>query len=683
MFMKLINDEIIKEYKNWLISPNNPDYTGTQKYSQYDYYFKRLIEKAIELELINESEIIITDINWLNKFHKIYESSSSLQHIDKTTIGHLGGIASLKKFIAFINYKNSLTNSIEVISKKELFRKYLADCGRINEREGNGPSSASLDEYWRALSREQRINIFELEDDLKFEEIKNKSGLYNEGDLKQGAKWYSKFLSETKFKRLLEWFVNQIRINNEIVPGKKTSGKGYNGGNIRNLYGRYRSFGGFDLDCTVQGGYMRNIPGSNYIHLTGSWLNINPIFNSNSNVAALKINYKPNNKVEREYPSKTIEELGLYDNNFPNEALRRFFEDYKKEIDVIQRGIKTTSPREIIGNNTMELNKELNLILYGPPGTGKTYNTIICAVQIIEGDKFTDNGYDNIKVRYDKYFNEGRIAFTTFHQSYGYEEFIEGIKPETHNGAVSYAVKEGVFKEFCSNARDELVERNGEDDTKINKYVFIIDEINRGNVSKIFGELITLIEPTKRLGAEEEMTCKLPYSTKPFGVPKNVYILGTMNTADRSLVQLDAALRRRFAFKEMMPDYGVIRNNVGNVENIDIAKLLETINNRITVLLDREHQIGHSYFLKLKENNSVKKLAEIFRKNIIPLLQEYFFDDYTLIEKVLSSKFIDKSKVVKIDGEERVIYDIKVTEDPQDYIDLCNGKVAENIAEND
>lgn len=164
-------------------------------------------------------------------------------------------------------------------------------------------------------------------------------------------------------------------------------------------------------------------------------------------------------------------------------------------------------------------------------------------------------------------------------------------------------------------------------------YVFIIDEINRGNISKIFGELITLIEPSKRIGRTEGMKVKLPYSQQLFGVPDNVYIIGTMNTADRSITTIDTALRRRFCFKELLPDTDVL--NSVNVGDVSISDMLMRMNRRITVLYDREHTIGHAYFIPLKDNPTVEQLAEIFENAIIPLLQEYFYEDYEKIRLVL------------------------------------------------
>ena len=168
---------------------------------------------------------------------------------------------------------------------------------------------------------------------------------------------------------------------------------------------------------------------------------------------------------------------------------------------------------------------------------------------------------------------------------------------------------------------------------KKKNYVFIIDEINRGNISKIFGELITLIEASKRIGQAEGMKVLLPYSKKPFGVPDNVYLIGTMNTADRSIATIDTALRRRFKFKEMMPDAEVLDGV--NVEDLSIKDMLIRMNNKISVLYDREHTIGHAYFVPLRANPTIETLASIFSDNIIPLLQEYFYEDYEKIRLVL------------------------------------------------
>ncbi len=475
-------------------------------------------------------------------------------------------------------------------------------------------------------------------------------------------------------------------------------------------------------------------------------------------------------------------------------------------------------------------NLSLNQILYGPPGTGKTYHTIDKALEIL-GENLESR--DEKKAKFDEYVKNGQIVFTTFHQSYGYEEFVEGIKPiidnDENSQEVKYDVKDGIFKELCKKAlenRDDiesfnfyindLKEKTKEDannpekyfqlpntkysiqyrggktfrikfddmsknhkdypvsidnieklyktsnideiynsayvkailnylksqglkdykekDEKINlPYIIIIDEINRGNVSKIFGELITLIEPSKRLGNEEALELTLPYSGEKFGVPKNVYIIGTMNTADRSITSLDTALRRRFEFVEMMPNSDLL-NNVficKDVENPNededylgddaktegyaeiLQNILISINKRIEFLLDREKTIGHAFFMseavKFNKNNwikpdeyeedwyvlSISKLKKVFQNKIIPLLQEYFYNDYALINEVLNhngmikedkkdDKYLQKIKNLDSVNSERSIYNIasfddKIWDKIEIYQAIYNDEIANKL----
>jgi hypothetical protein len=228
--------------------------------------------------------------------------------------------------------------------------------------------------------------------------------------------------------------------------------------------------------------------------------------------------------------------------------------------------------------------------------------------------------------------------FITFHQSFSYEDFIEGIKPKLDDSEkdVSFEIKDGVFKKLCLKAEADPT----------NDYAIFIDEINRGNVSAIFGELITLIENDKRIGGANEIKVRLPYSKSEFGVPSNLFIIGTMNTADRSVEALDTALRRRFSFTEIMPDSTLLDKIEFN--GFTLAEVLGTINQRIEVLLDRDHTIGHSYFLKL-ESGDVEGLKSVFTNNIIPLLQEYFYHDYEKIALILGEGFIKikENKTVK------------------------------------
>lgn len=479
------------------------------------------------------------------------------------------------------------------------------------------------------------------------------------------------------------------------------------------------------------------------------------------------------------------------------------------------------------GKNQMKTS--INSILYGPPGTGKTYNTVNKALQIVDPDFYDENKHDR-KALTDRYkqllitdwaeSKKKRVAFTTFHQSFTYEDFVEGIKPDVNEGELSYKIEDGVFKRICRKAKyysegeaEEARERvrlsdeefskaqffkvslgntNKEEDDEIYQYcidnskisigylghldltgrsesdikeivkedsslsefssramnyfknylkrghyvivskgnsivraigqvtgdyeykpdapisyshfrdvnwlvkdveipieeiyeknlqqqpiymlkkdwvskeffekqpaakvaqsdsenfVLIIDEINRGNIAQIFGELITLIESDKREGGKEEQRAILPYSKKPFSVPSNLYIMGTMNTADRSIEALDTALRRRFTFEEMPPQPKLIEQE-GHLkeENSEIligngyfrlSTILETINKRVEKLLDKDHLIGHSYFMNVKE---VSGLQEVFHRNIIPLLEEYFYGDKGKIQLVLGQGFIE------------------------------------------
>ena len=298
---------------------------------------------------------------------------------------------------------------------------------------------------------------------------------------------------------------------------------------------------------------------------------------------------------------------------------------------------------------TMKNPPPLNQILFGPPGTGKTWNTVNLAVAIIDDksvDDLKDKDREEIKDRFDDLKRAGQIEMVTFHQNYSYEDFIEGIRPvlvdrqqmeeneaQEDTSNLEYQLSDGIFKKIVKRA---------ESDRKQN-YVLIIDEINRGNIAKIFGELITLIEDSKRINQEnkeDQTTVILPYSQKPFGVPVNLYIIGTMNTADRSIALLDTALRRRFRFIEMMPDMKRVSEDV---DGVNCRKMLKAMNKRIQVLFDREHQIGHTYFIKVSKMND---LADTFKFNIIPLLQEYFYDDWEKIDLVLNKNdFIQNRNV--------------------------------------
>ncbi|WP_414055787.1 AAA family ATPase [Macrococcus equi] len=232
---------------------------------------------------------------------------------------------------------------------------------------------------------------------------------------------------------------------------------------------------------------------------------------------------------------------------------------------------------------------------------------------------------------------EDNFEMITFHQSFGYEEFIEGLKAKTNEqGQIEYFIEDGIFVKFCKKAIESA--KNNEN----KNFLFIIDEINRGNISKVFGELITLIEDDKRLefkdGKWVGSQVTLPYSGKKFGVPNNVYIVGTMNTADKSISMIDSALRRRFDFIELMPDSKVVANILnesGVFENVSVPKVMDLLNERISVMYDRDHTLGHALFLNI---NSLEDLQKVFQNKVIPLLQDYFYGDLYKVKAILNDK---------------------------------------------
>jgi 5-methylcytosine-specific restriction protein B len=293
-----------------------------------------------------------------------------------------------------------------------------------------------------------------------------------------------------------------------------------------------------------------------------------------------------------------------------------------------------------------------NVIYYGPPGTGKTFD-----LQALLEKEYTDAEYGE------------RYELVTFHQSYGYEEFVEGLRPvitkrgkkrtadteaaAASDGEVRYEIKPGAFLRLCDRARKNPSQQ----------YAMVIDEINRGNISKVFGELITLMEVDKREGAKYPVSVTLPYSAESFSVPSNVDVIGTMNTADRSLALVDTALRRRFEFVESMPKPAVLAGAIvtHNGVDINIEQLLIMLNKRIEALYDRDHTVGHAYFTRikdLKDEDRFSELKTVFRNKIIPLLEEYFFEDWQKIRLVLGDNQKPKQEhqfVHKIGREEDLL----------------------------
>ena len=227
---------------------------------------------------------------------------------------------------------------------------------------------------------------------------------------------------------------------------------------------------------------------------------------------------------------------------------------------------------------------------------------------------------------------EKRFSFVTFHQSFAYEDFIEGIRP-TYNEttkSIDYTPKPGIFKSMCAKAASYPEK----------EFAVFIDEINRGNISEIFGELISLIEVDKRQGQASELSAVLPYSKEVFVIPNNINIYGTMNSADKSIAAIDIALRRRFKFTPIMPESQVIKRELEiagvdatNIDGVNVVKLFTAINSRIELLLDANHLIGHSYFLSIR---TLQDIIDTLVSRIVPLLEEYFYDDLQKIQLVLS-----------------------------------------------
>ena len=277
----------------------------------------------------------------------------------------------------------------------------------------------------------------------------------------------------------------------------------------------------------------------------------------------------------------------------------------------------------------------LNVILYGAPGTGKTYATAEYAMSIIE-NREVRNTYSvaervELMKEYKKCVKDGRIVFTTFHQNYGYEDFIQGLRPDATGGNMTFKPVDGVFKKVADKAMFD-------DD---NQYVIIIDEINRANISKVFGELITLIENDKRWGEANEISVTLPYGSE-FAVPNNLHIIGTMNSADKSISLIDTALRRRFEFVEVAPNEELI-------ENETLRAVLHKLNEGLRKELEStDLLIGHSYFI----GKSDKDLCTIMNRNIIPLLYEYFYDD---------SKKVKNHVIEALEGLEYEVVDTMVS----------------------
>lgn len=291
-----------------------------------------------------------------------------------------------------------------------------------------------------------------------------------------------------------------------------------------------------------------------------------------------------------------------------------------------------------------ELSFNLNPILFGPPGTGTIYQVSTRSLEILYNR--TSEKLEDFQEKYKEYQQNGQIRFITFYQSFSYEDFIEGLRSD----GTAFVPKDGVFKQIVIDAlyagltsannqledyetrKEKVMEAFKQKDAfnfhSANRFIMIIDEINRANISKVFGELITLLEEDKRLTKENETRVKLPYSGDTFVLPPNIYIIGTMNTADRSIALMDTALRRRFGFEKIVP----LPSLLTQVEDIDLPTLLHRMNQRIEALYIRDHRIGHAYFINV---GTLDELIMTMQNKIIPLLQDYFYDDWEKIGLVL------------------------------------------------
>lgn len=386
---------------------------------------------------------------------------------------------------------------------------------------------------------------------------------------------------------------------------------------------------------------------------------------------------------------KYMKILKLDDNNNDIFVVEKYFWDkYKNNIeDLNMKTVTNELEQKVKENESKERNNQnkekdstigiqnkqpLNQILYGPPGTGKTYNTIIKAMEIIGTIKINYDkehnvlNYEELQEEFNKLKQSKQIEFITFHQSYSYEEFIEGIKPviNDNNNDIKYEYNYGIFKELCLRAEKD----------KENNYVIVIDEINRGNISKIFGELITLIEEDKRIGNKHELKLTLPYSKESFGIPNNLYIIGTMNTSDRSIASVDIALRRRFKFIEMMPKSKLVAD-ISIKDDNSFKDIFEALNEKITILLDRDHQIGHSYFMQNKIK-SIDDLKNIWFDEILPLLNEYFYNDWDKLQALLGDASKNNDSFITIKETKLPFYQYDIEDKVYDFVDK------ENISDN-
>ena len=542
-----IDKTLLDSYKKWLVSSDNPDYTGREKYDYYEYYLRRLIDKAIEFGIIKESGIDILSQQWLNDFLQKYNSSSKLKEIDKTKIGHLGGIASLKKFISYVKF---LKENPDCDKEVKSVRYWLFAPGEDAEKWEEFYKNGIMAIGWGAIGD---LSLFDNKNDIR--------------DAMQ-KEWGDDVTFKNSAHAVWQ-FAKEMQIG-DVVFVKR---------GLHTLLGKGTIVSDYQYDSERIDGY-NNVRKVNWTHY-GEW--------EHPGQAAMKtlteITQHPEyvKKLNKIVDSKIDEEYEEKDYKYPTYTR----EDFLREVYITESDYDTL---------TELIKKKKNVVLQGAPGVGKTYIAKRLAYSIM-GCK-----------------DKNRVAMIQFHQSYSYEDFIMGFRP-SENG---FVLKTGIFYDFCKKAEID----------SDNPYFFIIDEINRGNLSKIFGELFMLIESDKRGGQ-----LQLLYSDEMFSIPPNVFVIGMMNTADRSLAMIDYALRRRFAFYDIKPGFNA--KNFIEYKNNFQSKML---NGLIQCICDLNAQIaseealgegfciGHSYFCNL-HNADKSTLSNIVEYEIVPLLKEYWYDE--------------------------------------------------------
>lgn len=299
----------------------------------------------------------------------------------------------------------------------------------------------------------------------------------------------------------------------------------------------------------------------------------------------------------------------------------------------------------------------LNFIFYGPPGTGKTYEVIDFAVKLIMGKDSPTERVDIVK-SFNELRKNSRVEFVTFHQSFGYEDFIEGITPVVVEkdgvSLISYEIKDGILKRFLKNAVEQT--------NKYENLVLIIDELNRGNLSSIFGELISLLEADKREGALNGIPVTLPYSKEEFILPNNLFIVGTMNSTDRSIALMDFAIRRRFEFIYLGPNLTLVPESV---EDIPVRSAIATLNKQLMYLLGKDYQIGQSFFLTT-EMQKTEDVKNAWFNKLLPLIGEYFYDDWEKIGLLVPNFIAIDSVSIGSKKEAAKIFRFKTKEEVSD-----------------